>query len=136
MSGLSIGIDRASRGILPSLPALCNARENNALRAQPLILVDRFLEALAGGERRDGLGGDLDLLAVHRAAPGARLARARQEGAEADQRDALAFRDVLDDLLEYRVHHFSCGRFADVSGLRRDLDQIGLGDHVWHALSP
>src|SRR6185436_11914707 len=87
-----------------------------------LVFADRFLEPLAGGESGNGLGRDLDLLTVHRAATGPRLALARQEGAEADQGDALAFRHVVHDRLEYRVHHFVGRDLADISGFSRDLD--------------
>jgi hypothetical protein len=71
-----------------------------------------------------------------RAAPGARLASARQEGAEAHHGDALALRHVAHDRVEHRIHRFACRYPADVSRFCRNLDQIGLGDHVWHALSP
>jgi hypothetical protein len=49
---------------------LGNPQKNKGLasNAQPLaakkLLADRFLEALTSGERRNRLGGDLDLLAV------------------------------------------------------------------------
>src|SRR5258708_21766754 len=68
-----------------------------------LPLVHGFLESLAGSEGRKGLGGDLDLLAVHRAAAAARLPFARQEGAESHHGDALPLGDVLDDGLEQCV---------------------------------
>src|SRR5258706_13632404 len=100
-----------------------------------LVPVDGFLEALARGKGRDGLGVDADLLAVERAASGARLAPARQEGAEADHGDALALGDVGDDGVEHRVHRFACGRLADVARLRGDFDQVGFGHDVWHALA-
>src|SRR5687768_11657650 len=103
MSGLSMRMIHACRGIL-----LANAPKNKGLRPKLLVLVDRFLEPLAGSEGRDGLRVDLDLLAVHRAAARARLAGTRKEGAEADHGDALALRHVGDDRFEHRVDRFAC----------------------------
>src|SRR5205823_6025094 len=106
--------------ILPSLPMLCNAQKNKGLRiAAPAgvdaLLVDGFLEALPRGEGRDGLGGNLDLLAAGGAAPGPRLSLSRQEGAEADDGDALAARDVGDDRVEHRVDRLARRRFAEIA---------------------
>src|SRR5437879_9998438 len=119
---------------------LCNAQKNKGLRVaapgrERSLLVDGFLEALPCGEGRDGLGGNLDLLTAGGAAPGPRLSLTRQEGAEADDGDALAARDVGDDRFEHRVDRVARRRFAEIAGLRRNLDQIRLGDHVWHVLS-
>src|SRR5688500_10420249 len=106
------------------------------LRSFPSVLVDRVPETLPCGERRDRLGVYLDLLAVDGAAPGARLAPARQEGAEADHGDALSLGDVGDDGVEHGVHRFARRRLAEVAGLCRSLDQVRFGYHVWHAISP
>src|SRR6478672_9769950 len=105
MSRLFIGQGSCLRGILPSPQRLGNALQNKALPPTAnLVFSYGFLEALARGERRDGLGVDLYFLAVGRAAAAARLARARQESAEADHGDALALRHVVHDRLEHRVH--------------------------------
>src|SRR5258706_12194685 len=120
-----------SRSILPT-----NPRKNKGLRNELLVLADGFLEPLPRGEGRDGLGVDADFLAVERAASGARLALARQEGAEADHGDALALGDVGDDGVEHRVHRLARRALADVSRFRGDFDQFGLGHDAWHALLP
>src|SRR5690349_561766 len=99
-------------------------------------VADGVLESLPGGKCGHSLGGDLDLLAVHRAAARARLALARQEGAEADHGDALALGDVVDDRIEDRVYRFAGRELADVAGARRGNDQIRLGYYGRHALSP
>src|SRR5215212_667947 len=134
MSGLSIGKNRASRfcqgaGAFAT-PVKTRGWEVNLSRS----FVDGLLEALPGGERRQRLRVDLDLLAVHRAAPGARLALARQERAETDDRHALSFGDVLDDRFEHGVHRFARCCLAEVACLGCDLHEIRLGDDVWHAL--
>src|ERR1700675_4085988 len=103
MSGLSIGKNCASR-FCQSYPSLAIPGKNKGMRKKPLILVDGFLEALPRGKSRQGFGGNPDLLAVGRAASGARLALARQESAESHHGDALSLGDVLDDRLEQRVH--------------------------------
>src|SRR5439155_47577 len=104
------------------------------LGKEPLRLVDRLLEALASGESGERLRADPDLLAVDGTPAGARLALARQERAEADHGDALAFGDVLDDRIEHGVHRFARHGPAQVSRLRCDLDEIRLRDDVSHRL--
>src|SRR5687767_1991710 len=128
MSGLSMG-EKHARGFC--LPISKKTRGCGRL----LILVDGLAKTLAGGEGRNGLRRNLDLLAVHRAAPGARLPGPRKKRAEADDGDALSFRDVGDDRVEKCVHHFVGCYLADVPRFCRNLDQIGLGHHVWHAFS-
>src|SRR5205085_7560665 len=107
------------------LPGNCGVWQsplkNNELRIEPLGgLFDRFFEALAGREGRQRLRVDLDLFAVDRAAPGARLALAWQERAEADHRDALSPGDVLHDRVEDGVHCFACCCPAEIPRLCRD----------------
>src|SRR4029077_19914174 len=98
MSRLFMAWASCLQSILPSPPRLGNALKNKVLHGTAeSVLVDGLLEALAGGESRNGLGVDLDLLAVRRAAAGARLARARQESAEADHGDALTLGHVVDE---------------------------------------
>src|SRR5687768_2418946 len=101
-----------------------------------LILVYRFAESLPRGESRNGLRVDLDLLAVDRAAPGTSLPGPRKKGAETHDGHTLALRDVTDYRVEQRIHHFVSRNLADVPRFCRNLDQIGLGHHVWHAFSP
>src|SRR5688500_13883001 len=121
-----------TRGWHTVLSPLASLLEKSAEK----LLADGLLEALAGGEGRDRLRGDIDLLAVHRTAPSPRLPGPRKQGAEADHGDALALRHVRDDGFEHRIHRFACCDLADVPRFCRNLDQIGLGHHVWHAFSP
>src|SRR5688500_16791954 len=123
-----LAIPKKTRGWRTLLQPLGSVREK--------LLIYGLLESLARGECGNCFRGNLDLLAVRRTAPGPRLSCARQEGAEADHGDALAFRDVGHDRVEQRIHHFACRHLADVPRFCRNLDQIGLGDHVWHAFSP
>src|SRR3954470_18254640 len=136
MSGLSIGKNPALRFCQASaglaIPAKTRCWEDNLLR-----FVDGFLETLAGRERGQRFGVDLDLFSVHRTAPGARLALAREESAEADHSDALAFRHVVDDRVEHGVYRFTRCCPAEIACLCCDLHEIGLRHHVWHSfLSP
>src|SRR6185369_9621132 len=94
------------------------------------------LEALPGRECGHGLGVDLDFLAVGRAAAGARLALARQEGAEPDHGDAVALGDAGDDRIEHRVDRFSRRGLAQIPCARRSMNKIRLRNDSWHARSP
>src|SRR5690606_19228761 len=87
-----------------------------------------FPEALPCGKRGQRLRRDLDLLAVGGASSLARLALARQEGAEADHGHALSLRDVLHDGVEERIDGLARRGLAHVAGLGGDLDKIGFGD--------
>src|SRR4051812_27018603 len=118
MSGLSMAGIMLPDSAYPASAWQSPEKQGNA--AKTLLLVDGLLEPLAGGESGQRLGVDLDLLAVLRTAAGARLALARQEGAEADHGDPLALRHVLDDCVEQRVHGFARRRLADIAGFGRD----------------
>src|SRR5258708_26806003 len=101
MSGLSIGKNCASR-FCQSYSRFAIPGENKGMPRKPLIFGDSFLEALARRERRQGLGRNLDLLAVGGTASGARLALTRQKSAESHHGDALSLGHVIDDRLEQR----------------------------------
>src|SRR5947207_12923738 len=110
MSGLSIGKNRASR-FCQATPAFAMPAKTRSW-GENLGLVDGLLEALAGSERGQRLRRDADLFAVHGTSAGARLAPARQEGAEAHDRHALSLGDILDDGVEHRIHRLARGRLG------------------------
>jgi hypothetical protein len=93
-----------------------------------LAAVDAILEALPGGERRHGLRGNADFLAVEGAAAGARLALSRRERAETHHRHPVSLGHARHDRIEYRVHGLARARLAQVAGPRGRFDEISLGD--------
>src|SRR2546429_7692785 len=105
MSGLSMWQELCfADSAKPSHALQCLKKQGAANRSprrrKRSLLVDSFLEALPRGEGRDGLGGNLDLLAAGGAAPGPRLSFSRQKGAESGYRDALARPRVGDGRLQ------------------------------------
>src|SRR4051812_30558286 len=102
MSGLSMAGIMLQDSANPAQP-LQSPQKTKGCSGNLLRLVDCFLEALPGRECGQRFGADLDLLAVCGTASGARLAFPGKESAEADHRDALPLRDVVDDRVEQRV---------------------------------
>src|SRR5512135_2624829 len=94
--------------------------------------VDCVLESLAGREGRNGLGRDLDFLAVYGAASGTRLALARHERAEADDLDTIPLGNARDDRIEHRVDRFAAAEIARLGG---GLNEVGFRNHGWHTFS-
>src|SRR3972149_10084439 len=119
-----LAMPEKSKGGEPSLTT-----RKNGLNGRPLAGADRVLEALSGGECRNGLGVDLDLLAVGRAAAGARLALARQEGPESDHGDAVALGDAGYDGIEHGVDRFTGCGLAQIPGARRSMNEIRFRDN-------
>src|SRR5690606_34311001 len=88
--------------------------------------VDRVLQRLAGLEAGVHRGGDLDLLAGARVAAGARGALAHVEGAEADERDAVALLQRIGDHGDHRVDRTAGVGARQVGGASDGFDEFGF----------
>src|SRR5690606_40064660 len=89
--------------------AAAGAARSAPARTRALLARHGVLEALACLEGGVLAGGDVDLLGGARLDPGARLAVAHLEGAEAGEGDLVALGDVLGHRLEERVHRLLHG---------------------------
>src|SRR5687767_161431 len=98
-------------------------------------LVYRVLEGLASAELRKPCGLDVERLAGARVAPGARLALAGVEGAEADQRDHLVLAQARLHRSDQRVDRALGRRLGNLGGLRDLLDQVGFVQTLVRSLS-
>jgi hypothetical protein len=90
------------------------------------LLVDEFLEFLAGLEVRHLLRRDVHLVARLRVAPLARLAAAQPEAPEPAQLDLLAAVQRVDDALEDRVDDDLGVLLGEVRDARHFLDEFRL----------
>ena len=85
-------------------------------------LVYRVLQGLSSAELRQLRGLDLDCIAGARIAASARVAYAGIEGAEADERDFLAFAQARLHCVDERVDRALGGGFGNLRRLRDLLD--------------